>query len=107
MSRRLTIDISPAQHEALKALAARAGKSVRQFALERLFSQDEARREVALGALLERPEAALDEAERAALRGLEALLAERVAEADAGRFSDRTLEEIWEETLREEGLVKG
>jgi len=34
---RLTIDISPEQHKSLKALAALEGKTIRQYALERLF----------------------------------------------------------------------
>lgn len=34
---RLTIDISDHQHQSLKALAALQGKSIRQYALERLF----------------------------------------------------------------------
>lgn len=41
---RLTIDISDQQHQRLKAMAALQGKTIRQFALERLFpasSEDE------------------------------------------------------------------
>lgn len=34
---RLTIDISDQQHQRLKAMAALQGKTIRQFALERLF----------------------------------------------------------------------
>lgn len=34
---RLTIDITDQQHQNLKALAALQGKTIRQFALERLF----------------------------------------------------------------------
>ena len=34
---RLTIDISDQQHQNLKALAALHGKTIRQYALERLF----------------------------------------------------------------------
>ena len=34
---RLTIDISPEQQKSLKALAALEGKTIRQYALERLF----------------------------------------------------------------------
>ena len=123
---RLTIDISPEQHKSLKAMAALEGKTIRQYALERLFPQggplapgrlrfpeDEAceqalregRRVITLDDLLDKPEAEMDGEERAALRNLQALLAERVAEADAGHFSDRTLEDIWEDTLREEGFA--
>ncbi len=34
---RLTIDITSQQHQSLKALAALQGKTIRQYALERLF----------------------------------------------------------------------
>ena len=34
---RLTIDITEQQHKALKAMAALEGKTIRQFALEKLF----------------------------------------------------------------------
>lgn len=48
---RLTIDISDQQHQRLKAMAALQGKTIRQFALERLFpaspDEDEAWRELA------------------------------------------------------------
>lgn len=116
---RLTIDISPEQHKSLKAMAALEGKTIRQYAIERLFPQSlrfpedeayeqalrEGRRVLTLDGLLDKPEAEMDADERAALRNLQALLAERVAEADAGHFSDRTLEDIWEEALREEGFA--
>ncbi|WP_353217237.1 antitoxin [Sandarakinorhabdus sp.] len=38
---RLSIDLSDQQHNSLKALAALEGKSIRQFALERLFPDSE------------------------------------------------------------------
>lgn len=34
---RLTIDITDQQHQSLKALAALQGKTIKQYALERLF----------------------------------------------------------------------
>ena len=37
---RLTIDISDQQHQHLKALAALQGKTIKQYALERLFPGD-------------------------------------------------------------------
>ena len=37
---RLTIDITSQQHQNLKALAALQGKTIKQFALERLFPAD-------------------------------------------------------------------
>lgn len=37
---RLTIDITEQQHQSLKALAALQGKTIKQYALERLFPGD-------------------------------------------------------------------
>lgn len=37
---RLTIDITSQQHQSLKALAALQGKTIKQYALERLFVGD-------------------------------------------------------------------
>ncbi|CAN7644661.1 hypothetical protein LJR104_004925 [Neorhizobium sp. LjRoot104] len=37
---RLTIDMTDQQHQSLKALAALQGKSIKQYALERLFPGD-------------------------------------------------------------------
>jgi len=78
---RLTIDITEQQHQALKAMAALAGKSIKQFTLERLFptgSEDQAAQE------------------------LKALLAERVAEAHRGEYAQGSVTGIAENTLRAE-----
>jgi len=64
----------------------------------------EGRRVITLSDLLDKPEAEMDDEERASLHNFHAFLAERAAEAEAGTFSDRTLEDIWEDALREEGL---
>jgi hypothetical protein len=37
---RLTIDVTDQQHQSLKALAAMQGKTIKQYALERLFPGD-------------------------------------------------------------------
>ncbi|HHW4675553.1 MAG TPA: antitoxin, partial [Xylella fastidiosa subsp. pauca] len=37
---RLTIDMTDQQHQSLKALAALQGKTIKQYALERLFTGD-------------------------------------------------------------------
>ena len=77
---RLTIDISEQQHQALKAMAALEGKSIKQFTLERLF-----------------PAEASEEDSMEALR---ALLTERVAEARNGGLVQGSISEIAEEALR-------
>ena len=78
---RLTIDITEQQHQALKAMAALAGKSIKQFTLERLFPPG---------------------SEYQAAQELKALLAERVAEAHRGEYVQGTISEIAEKTLRAE-----
>jgi uncharacterized protein (DUF1778 family) len=78
---RLTIDITDQQHQALKAMAALAGKSIKQFTLERLFpsgTEDQAAQE------------------------LKVLLAERVAEAHRGEYAEGSISEIAGKALRAE-----
>lgn len=71
---RLTIDMTEQQLEALKAAAALQGKTIKQYALERLFPS------------------ASDEGQ--ALEDLKALLALRMAEAQSGEVIDRSITDI-------------
>ncbi|MBC7281943.1 MAG: antitoxin [Hoeflea sp.] len=105
---RLTIDISPEQHKSLKAMAALEGKTIRQYALERLFPGRDvggvsevggSRRPTALGDLIDKDEAAMDTAEKAAWASFGALLDELAAEALAGAVSDRSFDQIVEKGL--------
>lgn len=132
---RLTIDISPEQHKSLKAMAALEGKTIRQYALERLFPrgnaaqrstaepnetsalhrlrfpEDEAyeqalhegRRVITLGSLLDRPEAEMDEAEKAAWADFLRFLEQRAEEARTEPPSTKTIDDIFEDVMREEG----
>ena len=61
---RLTIDVTDRQHQSLKALAALQGKTIREYAIERLFPAEGS--------------------EELALAELKALLQQRIAEADRG-----------------------
>ena len=70
---RLTIDITDQQHQALKAMAALQGKTIKEYALERLL-----------------PGAGDEDG----LAGLRALLATRAAEAGRGEVSDKRISEI-------------
>jgi len=70
---RLTIDITDQQHQALKAMAALQGKTIKEYALERLL-----------------PEAGDEDG----LVGLRSLLATRAAEAGRGEVSDKNISEI-------------
>ncbi len=80
---RLTIDVTEQQHQALKAFAALEGKSIKQYALERLFPSDEQR------AMLE----------------LKALLQSRLAAAEGDEASPLSAADIADETLRELGAA--
>lgn len=75
----LTIDITDQQHQSLKALAALQGKTIKQYALERLFPGD----------------ANADQA----WRELKALLGKRVNEGLAGKVSTKSIDDILDEEL--------
>lgn len=76
---RLTIDMTDQQHHSLKALAALQGKTIRQYALERLFPAD----------------ATGDQA----WRELKALLGERISDGLAGKVSAKSIAQIVDEEL--------
>ena len=80
---RLTIDITRQQHQSLKALAALQGKTIKQYALERLFPGD-----------------ANDDQ---AWQELKALLGERINEGLAGKVSTNSVADILNEELAENG----
>ncbi|CAM4249922.1 antitoxin [Bordetella tumbae] len=71
---RLTIDVTDKQHQALKAMAALEGKTIKQYALERLFPQ-------AVG-------------EEQALYELKTLLNERLAQAERGELEEGSISDI-------------
>lgn len=79
---RLTIDITEQQHQSLKAMAALQGKTIKQYAIERLFPGD----------------ADADQAWQA----LQVLLRQRVDNALAGKVSDKDVHQILEEELGKE-----
>jgi len=76
---RLTIDITKQQHQALKAMAALEGKTIKQFTLERLF-----------------------DAQQSDLNEIRALLAERVAQAQRGEVVKGSISGIAERATRAE-----
>ena len=78
---RLTIDITDKQHQSLKALAALQGKTIKQYALERLFPGDV-------------------EGERA-WEELKTLMNTRISEGLAGKLSTKTVAEILDEEIGE------
>lgn len=77
---RLTIDITEQQHQNIKAMAALQGKSIKEYAVERLFP--------------------VDSSEEQALSELKRLLEQRMSEARSGEVSTKSITEIAEEAIR-------
>lgn len=75
---RLSIDITPEQHQNLKAAAALQGKSIKSYVLERALPNTD---------------------EQAALKKLEAFLEPRVAAAKAGEVSSKSIDDIFDEEI--------
>lgn len=78
---RLTIDMTDQQHQSLKALAALQGKTLKQYALERLLPGDDS------GAQ--------------AWQELQTVLRERINAGLAGKVSAKSASEILDEELAE------
>jgi hypothetical protein len=76
---RLTIDITDQQHQSLKALAALQGKTIKQYALERLFPGD----------------AGADQA----WQELKNLLGTRINDGLSGKVSSKSIGEILDDEL--------
>lgn len=76
---RLTIDITDQQHQSLKVLAALQGKTIKQYALERLFPGD----------------VNADQA----WQELKTLLGSRVSDGLAGNVSTKSISQILDEEL--------
>lgn len=80
---RLTIDVTEQQHQTLKAMAALAGQTIKQYALERLLPSDEEQ----------------------ALQELKAMLHERLRAADRGEVSPLSAVDVAEQVIREAGAT--
>ncbi len=82
---RLTIDVTDQQHQSLKALAALQGKTIKAYAVERLFPSD------------------VDE--NAAFMELKELLHQRITEAERGDVDTRSMSEIAQSVLHPKAHV--
>lgn len=76
---RLTIDITEQQHQSLKATAALEGKTIKQYALERLFPGDA-------------------DGEQA-MQELKTLLNSRIKEGLAGKVSSKQIAEVLDDEV--------
>lgn len=76
---RLTIEVTEQQHQSIKAMAALQGKSIKEYAIQRLFTftPDEER----------------------AMQELKALFDQRIAEALRGEVSEQSISEIAKEVI--------
>jgi len=81
---RISIDVSPEQHQRLKAMAALQGKSIKEFVLASTLGSQ-----------------APDSDEAAALAELETLLDKRLANARNGDVSPRSVGDLVEQVKRE------
>jgi hypothetical protein len=79
---RLSIEVTPAQHQRLKAAAALQGKSIKDYVLERTLPDGD---------------------EESALKALETFLAPRIHAAEQGNHASRTVDEIFAEAERGKG----
>ena len=77
---RLSIELTPEQHQQVKALAALSGSSIRNYVLTRLLPSSD---------------------EELALQELEALLDTRLKAAKAGAISKKTVQEIFQDVYQE------
>jgi phosphotransferase system HPr-like phosphotransfer protein len=82
---RITIEVTEQQHQRIKALAALQGKSIKEYALQRLFATT--------------PD------EELAMQELKTLLTSRIAEGLRGEVSEKSITEIAEEVLQAGGRV--
>jgi uncharacterized protein (DUF1778 family) len=83
---RLVIEVTPEQHQRLKAMAALSGQTIKDYVLER-----------ALPSLPETESLS----EEDALRQLEAFLKPRIEEAERGAVTGKSVEQIFEEVRHE------
>ena len=86
---RLSIDITPEEHQKLKAIAALKGQSIKDFVLKRTLGE---------------APAVDDMSEDEALEALSDFLKPRIEQARRGELSTKSFEEIRKEAHRRAGL---
>lgn len=86
---RLSIDITPEQHQKLKAIAALRGQSIKEFVLQRTLADAPATEEMT---------------EEQAFAVLSDHLQPRLEQAQRGELSGKSFEEIRKEARRRAGL---
>lgn len=83
---RLSSEITPKQHQRLKAIAALNGKSIKEYVLERALPSDADMESLS---------------EEEALQKLEDFLKPRIKAAEKGKTSSRSVQQIFKDVRRE------
>lgn len=81
---RLSIEVTPEQHQLLKAMAALQGKSIKDFILDKVL-----------------PQQAEEQPQNYSVKQLETLLQQRLTSAHNGNFSEQSVTDIFEQAIAE------
>lgn len=81
---RLSIEVTPEQHQLLKAMAALQGKSIKDFILDKVL-----------------PQQAEEQQKNYSVKQLETLLQKRLTSARRGEFSEQSVTDIFEQAIAE------
>lgn len=81
---RLTIEVTPEQHQLLKAMAALQGKSIKEFILDKVL-----------------PKQAEEQPQNYSVQQLETLLQQRLTSAHNGNFSEQSVADIFDQAIAE------
>jgi len=79
---RLSIEVTPEQHQLLKAMAALQGKSIKDFILDKILPQEVA-----------------EQAQSYSAQQLETLLQQRLQSARRGDYSEQSVTDIFEQAI--------
>lgn len=80
---RLAIELTPKQHQQIKTLAAMRGKSIKDFVLEQIFPVQ------------------ISNEEKDAWNELQTMLNARIAKAEGGAISQKSLDQITDEAIQQ------
>lgn len=83
---RLSIEVTPEQHQLLKAMAALQGKSIKDFILDKVL-----------------PQQAEEQPQNYSVKQLETLLQQRLTSAYNGNYSEQSVTDIFEQAVADDG----
>lgn len=83
---RLSIEVTPEQHQLLKAMAALQGKSIKDFILDKVL-----------------PQQAEEQPQNYSVKQLETLLQQRLTSAYNGKHSEQSVTDMFEQAIAEHG----